>query len=377
MEQLQNHKNFELYLKCLQGRASDEEYQRCWENINVEPAELTYYNELKKMWISTSVTQTSEGRLKASWKRIKGQTLDLQNINKQFYFLKSESKLGLFFKVAATILLFIGLTFLSKTIISHIDKKDLGMITVEAPKGAKTYLTLNDGTKIWLNAGSKVQYFKSYNQENRIVQLEGEAFFKVSKNKKLPFRVFAQGVEVKAVGTSFNVNAYPDDGYVQTTLVEGSVVITPDKNLQHENTITLQPNQSVTVYSQKQKIIKQPLKDSILERPKMAIQRVEIKRKVTINTYISWKDKRWVFDGESIADLAIKLERRFDVKIIILDDELNNCKISGILEDENIEQILTAIRLTVPMDFKILNDTVHLSLNKNLKKKYFGFVNRN
>ena len=106
-------------------------------------------------------------------------------------------------------------------------------------------------------------------------------------------------------------------------------------------------------------------------------QKITVQRKVDVNKYISWKEKRWIFEGESIANLAVKLERRYDVKFVIIDDELNKYKISGILEDETIDQILSAIRLTVPMDFKIVNDTVQLSLNRNLKKKYYGFINKN
>ncbi|HEX3010080.1 MAG TPA: FecR domain-containing protein [Bacteroidales bacterium] len=343
-----------------------------WNLIAQSEDEYRYYNHLRNVWIN-SQPALPENRVQSSWKRIKSKTLDLYESSKPVYLFKSKSVTGMVLKAAAFVILIAGIQILLSVLINS--GKVEGTIVVEAPKGAKTFLTLDDGSKIWLNAGSKLQYNKTYNSKDRNVTLEGEAFFQVSKNKHLPFKVLAQGVEVKALGTSFNVNAYPEDGYVQTTLVEGSVVVSSIKDGSKEPPVILKPSQSVTVYTREIENKREKIADTMMVAKTPG--KIDIRKNVDVKKFISWKEKRWVFEREYISNLTSKLERRYDVKIIVLDEELNNYKISGILEDETLDQILSAIRLTVPMDFKINGDTVQLSLNKELKKKYYRFLNIN
>jgi ferric-dicitrate binding protein FerR (iron transport regulator) len=372
MDELSSNKNFELFLKCIQGKASDEEYKIAWNSIAESEEEYNYYNHLKSVWIN-SRADLPASKVRSSWQRIKSKTLDLYESSKPVYLFKSKSVRGMVVKIAAFVTLIVGVQVVVSMLIHSREKS--GTIIVEAPKGAKTFLTLDDNSKIWLNAGSRLQYNKTYNNKDRNVILEGEAFFQVSKNRDLPFKVFAQGVEVKALGTSFNVNAYPEDGFVQTTLVEGSVVVTSVKKGNDESQVILKPSQSVIVYTREIELKREKFVDTLMAAK--APGKFDIRRNVDVEKFISWKEKRWVFEREYISNLTSKLERRYDVKIMILDEELNNYKISGILEDETLDQILSAIRLTVPMDFKINGDTVQLSLNKELKKKYYRFLNIN
>lgn len=376
MDNTFDNKNCDLFLRCIQGKATDEEYAKAWDCINNSAEDLTCYNELKQVWFNTSRITVNRSKLLISWNRVGKLTSGApEEPVKSYYFLKSGSKISLLLKVAAAILLTVCLQILANVLYNHSGSNSSGIITVEAPKGAKTFLTLDDGSKIWLNAGSKLQYSKSFNTSDRKVKLEGEAFFQVSKNKDLPFKVLAQGIEVRALGTSFNVNAYPDDGFVQTTLVEGSVEITSKKKFQKEEKIVLMPNQSVIFYIGDAISEKQPADlASDNEYPK-SIRKIDIKKKVDVYRYISWKEKRWVFEGESIENLATKLERRYDVIIRILDEELKEYKISGILEDETIEQVLSAVKLTVPMDFRIDGNIVELKLNKSLETEYYDSIN--
>ena len=113
---------------------------------------------------------------------------------------------------------------------------------IEAPYGAKIAMNLADGTKVWLNAGSKITYDNSFNSSNRRIQLVGEGYFKVAKNAELPFVVEAGEVAVKAVGTAFNVKAYPDENLLETTLVEGKV----DVSMGSDHVLLL-PDQKITI----------------------------------------------------------------------------------------------------------------------------------
>lgn len=95
--------------------------------------------------------------------------------------------------------------------------------TVEAPPGRKAHLTLPDGTAVWLNSDSRLRYAAGFNAVNRLVELDGEAFFRVTKNRRKPFIVRTSGVDVTARGTSFDVSAYADDPNTSVSLLEGSV----------------------------------------------------------------------------------------------------------------------------------------------------------
>lgn len=143
---------------------------------------------------------------------------------------------------------------ISLATIFFIDQKnttETGTYKLVTLKGEKSYLQLPDGTKVWLNSCTTIQYAEDYGRSNRNIHLSGEAYFEVARNEKKPFIVKANGIDVKALGTAFNISAYPEDTQLITTLFSGKVAVQPTLTKQQ---IMLAPNQVAIYYKSRNKI---------------------------------------------------------------------------------------------------------------------------
>lgn len=212
--------------------------------------------------------------------------------------------------------------------------------TIIIPKGGEYKLTLSDGTKIWLNSNSKLRYPSKFGSGERKVQLEGEAFFEVTKDPKHPFVVDVTDAEVKVLGTSFNVNAYNDQDEIHTTLVEGKVEVSDDY---WGNKQQLLPNDQL-IFSK------------VNGRTK--------KQKVNTHLYTAWKEGRFVFEDRSLEDIMIRLSRWYDVDVFFLTNSVKNLKYTGdVARYDNINAILEMIEITEKVKFTIKDRSVMVEEN--------------
>jgi ferric-dicitrate binding protein FerR (iron transport regulator) len=254
---------------------------------------------------------------------------------------------------------------------------------VIVPLGSQSHVELPDGSVVTLNAGSNLHYRTSYGQASREVWLEGEGYFNVVKNASKPFIVNAKDVIIKALGTEFNVKAYPEENTIQTTLVNGLVTVKQMNTTDNSQEITLKPKQTVTFYEQTTTI--NAILDEAEAQPaanpqpdqtiKTTIEKVELKNNISTEIYTSWKDPRWVIESEPMSDLAVKLQRRFDVQIIIADDVLKQYPFNGTLTDETLEQVLEIMKSIAPINYSLRKKTVTLTVNAG-HKKYFDELMR-
>ncbi len=217
------------------------------------------------------------------------------------------------------------LVFKSGNPSSHVQN----MHNVTIPHGARTNLTLPDGSLVWLNSGSEFSYPSEFGDQRK-VSLRGEAYFEVVKKGK-PFSVSTEYGEVEVMGTSFNVQAYLNSGFV-TTLEEGSVKVY-NKNRQG---ITLLPGQQANISGNKQFKVKQ----------------------VNTSFFTAWKDGKLIFSGESLQNVARKLERWYNVKIQ-LDENVKNIEtgFTGTIELESFSEVLELIKTISPIEYSFNKDT--------------------
>ncbi len=234
------------------------------------------------------------------------------------------------------------------------------VIEYVAPLGSRSFIQLADGSKVWLNSGSTIKYKNTFGAKNREISLNGEAFFEVAKNKHLPFVVKTSEINVVALGTKFNVKAYQEEKTIETTLIEGSVRLESDC-VKLTGNVVLSPNQKAT-YTKKhistESEAKQPEKTETADsetKPKLAIE-----KEVKPEPIISWKEKRWIINNEKLGDLAVKLERRYDVNFIFDNELLKDYSFGGTLEDETLEQIMDAISFSSPIKYIIDNKIVYV-----------------
>lgn len=232
---------------------------------------------------------------------------------------------------------------------------------ITTPLGAKTLITLPDSTTIWLNAGSSLTYSNEFGSRNREVHLSGEAFFDVFKNPSKPFLVKTSELTIKSYGTAFNVKSYPEEGTIETTLIEGSIGITRSALEHHKkDEILLEPNQRVVYYRQTRTMGSvqkagetEDAPDPRTSREKEQKTTYLISKGIDAKEFTSWKDGTIFISGESLSDLAVKLERKYNVKIHFENEELKSLRFTGSLENETVEQIIHAIGIAAQITYEI------------------------
>ena len=286
-----------------------------------------------------------------------------------------------FWYVAATVIVLVGLSFLFD-IHNIFNTASLNSQNLEVivPKGQRSQVLLPDGTKVWLNAGTIFKYPSSFLKNSREVYLEGEAFFSVSHNKRLPFLVHIKNnLTIKVLGTEFNVKCYNEDRNVETTLIKGSVVFTQrDDNNNVLKEINLAPKEKVTYDKVVQNMIVTkfivPDSSAIAASPNMVSKIVKVKNNDNkeevdnsdhLDELTSWKDDALVFDNDSFEDIAIKMERWFGIPISIKDDNLKEERFTGkFINKESVYQILDIINRSEPIQYTKKNNGIIISRHK-------------
>lgn len=201
------------------------------------------------------------------------------------------------------------------------------------PKGKRSMLTLSDGTKIWVNSGSILEFPAVFQGSTREIKVEGEIYLEVAENKIKPFIVNTSEVAVKVLGTQFNVSAYKDDQSSFVVLVEGAVEITSETG-----------------------------KVDLLPEQMASVTRGNIKtEKVDVYNYISWKDGLMQFDNEPLSNITTRLMRYYD-KTILCEDGTADLKYTGkLVLFDNVEDVLETITNMNPVKYIIINDTIYIS----------------
>lgn len=212
------------------------------------------------------------------------------------------------------------------------------LVTLVNPLGTKSSIVLSDGTKVILNAGTVLTYPITFVSDQREVEVKGEAFFEVVSDKEHPFIVYADDVQVKVLGTKFNVKAYEDEENVEVALVEGRVGI----GLKSDN-----------------QLIRMEPKELVRFNKKI---RTFDRKYIDLLYYTSWKDGKFYFNSMALHKITKLLERNFNVQIHIVSDKLKNMICTGdFVRGENLEQILRVMTFDKRVKYRIEGDQVYIS----------------
>lgn len=244
---------------------------------------------------------------------------------------------------------------------------------IVVPLGSKAWFSLSDGTFVTLNAGSTLNVSNGYGINNRIVRLDGEGYFNIAKDTNNPFVVQTPFLNVRALGTEFNVKAYSVDKTIETTLVSGSLQIEPVKEVNQGRITVLKPNQKVTFFKEDFVFTdEQGDKENEIPARTVPVKKIRtvaparlIKEDIDVNPVTSWKENRWIFEQQSLAQIAVDLERKFDVRIIFESEKLKSYRFTGTILAEPIEQVLIALSMTAPINYNVRGRVVTLSENKD------------
>jgi len=244
---------------------------------------------------------------------------------------------------------------------------------ISTKNGSKTNLVLPDGTKVWLNAGSEMTYDKTYGNEEREVYLKGEAYFDVVKNAEKPFVIHTAKMDIKVLGTAFNVKCYPGEKTIETSLIRGSIEVTlKDRG----EKIMLKPNEKLVLSTEENKKQEKantnnPGKATDVERPIISLTHLTILPADSSVVETAWTNNRLIFISETFEDIALKMERWYSVKIVFKDEELKQIRITGTLEKETLSEAFSALQIAnapqAPFNYSIKNNIILISKHGKMK----------
>lgn len=273
----------------------------------------------------------------------------------------------------AIVLLAFGVGYLLKS--TGENSWDNSMQSIEIAYGSKSLVTLPDGTQVWLNSGSKLEYPGSFGRSNRNVTLKGEAYFEVSKNKELPFRVSSGKIAIHVLGTKFNMKAYPEDEKAKITLVEGSLAIENNKN--SKANILLKPNQQAVINQKSERTqVRNVIASNYVmwttSHSKSAALSPTDNAKAPAATCLPKAAARNIlfFDEEPLSQIVKDLERAFNVHIVIEDKTLREKHFYGdFCNEETITDILKIIAEKNSLYYTIKGDTIQIMKKNEIRNR--------
>jgi transmembrane sensor len=347
---MDNERVWNLIAKKLAGEASSGDLKELESSLRLDP-DLHYSLEaLYDMWKkkSSQEPEQAETAFQKHMDRMYAEGIDMGSAGNSSTieeFPNSPSRFmnwkTLAFIVSGFFLLTIGYYFYSAHDSNAISQKQVWEVVTR--NGSKTSLLLPDGTTVWLNAGSRLSYDSLYNGKLREVTLSGEAYFDVVRNPAKPFIIHTGKINIKVLGTVFDVKSYPGEKTMETSLIRGSIEVSfpsmPSKK------IILKANQKLIIDKTEIASINNHKKESAL-LPVISIQHINRVGSDSLIAETGWMQNRLYFNDMSFQDLLDNMERKYGVTFQLKDSSLAAIHFTGSFKDETVTQALDALRLT-------------------------------
>ena len=320
--------NYTLFEKLFRGETTEEENRvlvRMLEDGNCE----CFFEYCNEKWTCAESTMPEEVRDK-----VKSRIMDRLYVSGPAR--KRAPRFSVFLRLAACAVVLLVAVFAGWHIAQN---RQAEIFKVVSDRGQKSTVTLPDGSRVWLNSSSSISYSSNYNTKERNVCLQGEAFFEVAKNPDLPFVVQAQEVTVTALGTRFNVRAYDEDSFIMTTLVEGSV--------------STQAGELVYVLEQAQ--------EARFDKNSGTLTKNSV---ADVEHMIPWMKNEILFNDNTLAEIAVVIERMYNVHVIFADDDVKQYSYTGLIRNNSLQNVLELISGTSPVDYRMNTDTIKFYLRK-------------
>jgi ferric-dicitrate binding protein FerR (iron transport regulator) len=249
---------------------------------------------------------------------------------------------------AASVIAVLGLTFLLLKKDNRV--ADNKQTIVSSGSDSRSTMTLPDGSIVRLNAKSKVSYAEGFGKTTREVFLTGEAYFEVTHNERIPFIVHTDEADIKVLGTKFNVRNYSNEHKMEAALLTGSIELTLHTDTEHK--ILLKPSDKIIVK-------KNAAGDSAtMPSTNKNVELTSIKVQDSVIVETSWLNDKMAFVDKPFAEIALDLERQFDVHIEFKNAEVSSYKYTGVYDEENPAGILRILQMIKPFQYTINNKQI-------------------
>jgi len=305
-----------------------------WINESYENRKL--FDQYNEVWQLSNVA-FNEGlyNADAGWNSLYQKiTMNSTAENKKFRLIKTHQLV--IWRVASVAAMFVAAIFIGLFFHKDIKSAANQFVTIQSPRGEKAKVILADGTVVWLNSESQLTYSNEFDGDIRLVTLSGEGYFDVKKDTQRPFIVRTPNADVKVFGTRFNVCSYPDEQLTEATLEEGKIgVYIAGK----PNPVAVSPGQRMVFDKQSGEVLL---------------------KQVDTDLYTSWKENRLKFDNALFGDVVKKLERWYDIKIILEKDLKHSERYTMTIKTESLREVLKRLQITTPMSYKIEEEKVFI-----------------
>lgn len=363
-----------LMARKLANEATESELQELTELLRHHPNEHYTIDIIQEQWKlgSNYMSIDAKKSFEKAWDKIQQQELPKskeQVIVSVVSYIPPKNTITYLkkwgYSVAAAMFITGGIWLFFSTPKKIVGQPKLDANEISTKYGSKTKLILPDSTQVWLNAGSKLSYSNDYGETVREVKLVGEAYFDVTHNANKPFIIHTDKMDIKVLGTAFNVKCYPNEKSMEASLFRGSIEVTL-KNRQSQK-IILKPNEKLVLNTADTLLEKQPFskKNNFhnTQEPVVAIEHVMYyDEQANAAVESSWVENKLIFRAETFEELAMQMERWYGVQIHFQNNALKQIKLTGIFERETINQAMAYLQLTAHFKYNMQNDSINIYL---------------
>ncbi|QGY45047.1 DUF4974 domain-containing protein [Maribellus comscasis] len=314
-----------LWLHIIKGEATNKEKEEFFNQLKNDKNEEELFYKVKSLWLRISMHHADadvDSEFENLWRKIRKEEK-----------IKTRVTGAKMFRYAAVFILLLGIGGIAGYLVSqkNLDYRGPGLQKYIATRGSVSILELSDGTKVWLNSESELTFREDYKNNQRYAELAGEAYFEVTHREDCPLIVKVGNLLVRDLGTTFNIKAYPEDNYIETSLVEGKadILATSGKKI-----IELAPGESAMYH--------------VIEK------RMEL-RTITDNVLSAWRDGKFVIRDQSLEDIFKELSRWYGIEFEFQNDKLRDYRFTGnIKKSTTVLHVLKVLRAATDFNYKII-----------------------
>lgn len=351
-----------LTKKKLNNATSDdiEELNALCQANQINLKELNAFDDILTIKYNVSDLPNEKETLN-SWKRFNSNVIQAKDEISENFSSKRLTRKYWYLAVAAVLIIGLTFGFLNSGSL-FIKPNHLNIVSTQ--NGSKSKIQMPDGTQVWLNSGSTLTYDDSFGIDKRVVNLVGEAFFDVAHDSKRPFIIHTENLTLKVLGTAFNVKSYHNGASSEATLIRGSLEVSFPSRPQEK--IVLKPNEKISINNQNKKDLKtlnKPIQITVEVKPLIVLTKVEPSTvdDKTIEE-IAWKENQLIFRARNFDELALDLERWYNLKIDIKNNSIKDKKFTGTFKNETIFEALDALKQSYAFNYSFDKKTNILTI---------------
>jgi ferric-dicitrate binding protein FerR (iron transport regulator) len=268
---------------------------------------------------------------------------------------------------AATIFLALVAIWVQRPANTSASQARIAAYTSASQAGERRPFLLPDGSRVLLNASSHVTVLAGFGDTSREVSLTGEAYFDVAKDVNRPFVIHTATIDVRVLGTAFNVKAYPGDKLTETSLIKGSIEVLVKGGVNRK--IILRPSEKISIPTQAAAIDGKAMRIAGQKQPLFTVEKLVLSPADSLPVEISWTASCLAFNDNSLEEIAPQLERWYNVNIRFEDQQVKEYRYTATFDKKTVAQVLTALALSRPFDYRWVDEKTIIIKSRKMKNQ--------